>query len=701
MTLKKRFLSLLCLTSSLVLVACGGSGGSDSDTPPVTGTPPVTPTPNPTPAPASGTMVSKTVSGQVTYLDLNDDRITVDDVLASTTKVQIRVLDENGEMLSEADAQVNQAAGTANFSTEVSLPAERGSVVVNIEKADFAGYSKRYDFESGETINLALIAELKEAQSTSFSVSANVTASGKTMEGFSFSVSRKPDGKTFLKSGMPRQSTSSGEEEVLSVVVPVSAVPAGVNELTATVRNFDPNDTQDSSSFPGAYADSDGNTLLSVAFDFADVSMPDGTSMKSHVLATKARLSNGQNKVTDPVIINRAIPAASCSALESIGDADADLDGFQVPVYTYNPNSGLWDLLGKGTVYDGSGNMVAAGQTIFDCSVDRYVLEVEVTNEIFLSNWWNLDYPLVFDEPVQACANIELRNTEGLPVDQSIVWVFDDDDQRSFSQDYFIVDENGRARIETVVIDGSDDRSVRLQVWDSFINGSSQTREILLSDDCEDETVTVVTVERPQVCEVRGVVRYENGGLPNQLPIYGTSENLLSFDFVTTAEDGSFSLDLACEVPLEIISLYTSFANNEEYITANVNNVIEEFELNDDGDTVILQDLIVEQVPPIGLVSNGDGVLGPRYESIMLMALDLDRNFPLTYSFSVVDINENVVATFEGSLEEPEAGEISVTEVFELSIPDDAQYIVQGTLTDSSNEESELGGFIAGRDFLE
>jgi hypothetical protein len=110
----------------------------------------------------------------------------------------------------------------------------------------------------------------------------------------------------------------------------------------------------------------------------------------------------------DPVIINRLVPVESCRSLATMGDSDAVQAGFQIPVYTYNPNNGLWDLLGQGSLFDDEGDLLPENYTAFDCDSVDYTLEIKVTNEIFISNWWNLDYPLVFEEPVTVCAKLKI-----------------------------------------------------------------------------------------------------------------------------------------------------------------------------------------------------------------------------------------------------------------------------------------------------
>src|SRR5690606_15364753 len=178
------------------------------------------------------------------------------------------------------------------------------------------------------------------------------------------------------------------------------------------------NEPEDAQLFPGAYADSDGNNLVSVAFNFTEINTATGEPLVQAMRKArqqKVAKAGGLHKVAEdePVIINRQIPLQSCRLLECLGDSDPLTAGFQVPVYTYNPNSGVWDLIGHGTIYNEAGVMSLEDQKIFDCENQNYYLEILVTNEIFLSEWWNLDYPLTFSQPVNFCARIQIKNSEG------------------------------------------------------------------------------------------------------------------------------------------------------------------------------------------------------------------------------------------------------------------------------------------------
>ncbi len=680
------FLSLLIFFSAL---GCGGQSGSAKNSAVKTPTPVQQPEPEP-----EVVMVQKNLKGIVSYTGINNNTLPAKDY-SIKTKVEIRILNNDQVELSSAQSVVKEVIGKASFDVNVDMPSVDGIIVINIKMPGFAGFSRRYTYKNVEDFSLNLVADLKQASKVTIPVSTVTTISGKQARGFSFTVVKKADGTNYAKPGLLAKTSSS--EKSLGIVIPVSAVPTGVTELDASLRSFDPNDQSDSTSFPGAYADSDGNTLLSVAFDFAEIKTNTGDELGS--IVKKQFKQSGKTrseffKVADPVIINRGIPAASCPALEQIGDADPAILGFQVPVYTYNSESGLWDLLGKGTIYDENGTAVAESQTTFDCNVDSYTLEIEVTNEIFLSNWWNLDYPLIFEEPVELCTNIEVHDTNGNPVKQGHLSFFDDDSTRSFSQDYFYLDKDGRVTIRTILTDGSDDRTGRVIVRDAYIEETKVT-EVILQESCENQQPTILVVDRPALCLVKGQVFYKSDDAavslsPEALPIYSIAEEgTFSFDMSETNANGEFNLSVLCDVTTSIYSLWG--ASSDSVIQVNVNNTVDLSELSDNSETAVLNPILIEPTAPVGYVVNKDD----SYSEILIFGLDIDKNYPLVYQFDIVDGSDNVVKSFSGSLNTVNDGEVFATETLPFNISE-GFYLVIGTITDDNGLESDISGSLIG-----
>jgi hypothetical protein len=96
------------------------------------------------------------------------------------------------------------------------------------------------------------------------------TASGEVVSGFNFSV----------RDNLLGESDSAVGKE-LSVFIPESALPVGTESLDVQMKAFDPTDPAEAAYFPGAYEDSDGNKLLSIAFNYTDIKTNEGVSLKT------------------------------------------------------------------------------------------------------------------------------------------------------------------------------------------------------------------------------------------------------------------------------------------------------------------------------------------------------------------------------------------------------------------------------------
>ena len=75
----------------------------------------------------------------------------------------------------------------------------------------------------------------------------------------------------------------------MSISIPASSLPAGTQSINAAIKTYDPNNAKDAQYFPGSYADSTGNGLVSVAFNFAQVTTNSGESLQA--LAENARIA--------------------------------------------------------------------------------------------------------------------------------------------------------------------------------------------------------------------------------------------------------------------------------------------------------------------------------------------------------------------------------------------------------------------------
>lgn len=653
-------------------------------------------------------IVSEKVSGIIELKDINGSAIEVDDI--KSVVITLSLLDANDQLVGSKVLSAFSSFAEDNslaFSGELSA-ANAQVLVVHITKAGFTDYARR--FEVNAELNLKAILSLVPAEE--ISASTTTTISGAAIDGFNFSVSDKDQ---------PVEAGANGGVADLTVSIPRSALPPGTTSIDVKMQAFDPNNASDAEYFPGAYADSDGNKLLSVAFNYTDIITNEGVSLKKMAASAKAKQSLLQklswNKIeAEPVIINRKIPAESCTALKQMGDSSKDLSGFQVPVYTYNPDIGLWDLLGHGTVYSDAGELIAENFKEFDCSTTDYVLEIKVSNEIFLSNWWNLDYPLVFNQPVKMCADVQLVDEGSAPIGNHMIFVHDDDQERSFSAASFVTDADGRAHIEVFYLDTIvADTNIELILFSTSYTSTIKT-SVTLSSSCANSTPTVIKTVLPAICKVEGTVKDKSGKLlADTLVFAGSPESIEAAvmpAFGVTDQQGKYSLDVNCGEKYNIVDYFswiTNFSPSNLQLNGHnfsVDGVVSDKEVTDDGKTSILQAIVADQSKPIGYVFVDD----ENANQIMLNFLYAGDAYPLTYSFDAVDISTaKVYRHFSGTLTKADVVSAADSQSFSMAVgvarfadtinwP--AEYLmltVNGEISDANGEKSNLWGYLYNR----
>ena len=649
---------------------------------------------------ATGSELTVSVSGNLLIKDEDgeiDEGAEDEDV-----SISLSLLDDNQLVLKSNDSEVVSGEdGRFGFSDQVSA-ANAKFVVVHISKPGYTDFARRFDVE--EKIELQV--EISELPTAFVEVAEAETISGEVVNGFNFSVTDNLLGES-----------DSGYGKELSVFIPQSALPQGTDTLEVQMKAYDPTDPEEAAYFPGAYEDSDGNKLLSIAFNYTEVKTDQGVSLQQvarqarqeRIAAQKAgRLQKTQ--ASEPVIINRMIPTESCRALATMGDSDSNTAGFQIPVYTYNPNSGLWDLLGQGSVFNEDGELLASNFTDFDCDSVDYMLEIKVTNEIFISNWWNLDYPLVFEQPVTLCAKVKLLDQGNSPLAGTYVYAFDDDENRSFSASGFVADSEGIATISLVKLNSNDpDSSVTLSTW-SPVDGSMLEKTIELSTEACMESAPVIPVQLsiPSRCEVKGTLVDKNTNpLPNGLMLAladNLSETNYGTEFAFTDEQGKYSLSLFCEQNYKLAD-YVTWVSNIDFATGeqsslpnvNVNATTGADEISDDGKLVQFKDL-VSAPKPWGMIFNVEG----SSEFLEANIYYSGEDFPLAYSFDLIDADtETVIKHFEGSVTEAEFtedGDFSFANIqilHGIDLPPETQFLsyqISGEIKDAKDIKGKLWG---------
>ncbi|MBA1145655.1 hypothetical protein H0Z60_01160 [Ectothiorhodospiraceae bacterium WFHF3C12] len=620
---------ILALILSMSAVACGGGGGGGSSDG----------GDNDDDGGSTVQTESATVSGVV-----NKDTGTT----TSTAAVQAAQGEVNARVLITSHAgsgnEVDTVSTVANddftddevFSAQVELAEDGGYVVIEVEEEGFTSYTKRVDFDSPSDIDIQ--AELREVTRLTAMPGTTIAHDGESISAYQFAIMRAPDGTTTAVAGSDAIQIAKASNHDTELEITVPADSAGVDaseEMTAELSNFDPSDPDDARNFPGRYADSEGNRLVSVAFDFAGLSQ-EGENLGERAANDSSTSTASSHSTT----IERAIPTGSCEVLASQQDYDDSTTGFQVPVYTNNPNTGDWDMLGVGTVRDSTETPIAEdGFVQSDCETNGHSLVVEVTNEDFLRKWWNLDYPLTFDEPEEYCANVRVENQAGDPITGTAL-SFQDDDGRSFQETYAYTNASGEAAIDTVRLDGSADTTGVLRFW-GYNSGVYESESVTLTEKSNGSCgamTQVVEVDRADTCTVTGRVMDDAGNVRPDTVVWASSNSQSLFHFATgyTNDQGNYSLNVVCGTDYMLWAGYNTLGGATA--SFNVNDTVEGQEESDAGDTVGLPDLTVTNYGPwLYAIAADTPVSTGETVRMNVLGFDFEGDYPVDYEFSFPD----------------------------------------------------------------
>ncbi len=590
-------------------------------------------------APAARTL--KTVSGSVETTAAAAAKAAV----ADGALVEVRSYDAAGALIGSANANTN-AAGF--YTVQLDLADAGGYLTVRVRKEGFTDTTKRINFAAAQ--NVTANAALQAVVTVVAPLGTALKASGESVSGFSLGVVRYGDGTRVALGSASELAAAKAADAVteLQIDVPATSVPLETETLTGKLRSFDPTDAADARNFPGDYVDADGNRLVSVAFDFMEIADEDGTSLGDLVRA--ARLAGA---AVEPTRVQRWIPTGSCQSL-SLGDkctggvddlaecADLDsADGFQVPVYTLDRVAGVWNLLGVGSVVDATGTQVV-DVSVANCSPagsSIYYLDILVTNENFLRSWWNLDYPLVFDEPVQVCIEKTFLTLAGAPVESVQANLRDDDSASSFGYAYGYSNALGKVTLAALITDGNTtvetaDLTATLSHYDPFTyqwNEEVVTLGVLGDDGVCPATLTN-TLTPIALCEVQATVVDDQGApVANRYVWFYPTDGSYFRAWTYSDALGEVVAEVPCDRQLRAY-LGSDWTPEAEF---EVDGAVTEDEASDDGDVVVLKDL----APANGL-PNASGWLASysiregRSTQANLYASDSDGDYPLAFTLT-------------------------------------------------------------------
>lgn len=589
-------------------------------------------------------------------------KVSLSSSIASASKAAV-----SGEATTVPDAGVTITSfGTANnkldsvqvstgsigfFTASVILSKNGGYIVLDVSKDGFTGYSKRIDYTTPADVNLN--AELRAINAVVSTPGIVMKSSGATVRAFTFGVVKYANGtkKALAGSKLKAAKATAGAIMELEIEIPASTVPADVTALVGKFETFDSSNPDDAANFPGAYADANGNKLVSLAFDYINITDDNGNNLGSVV---QSAIASGKLKkaAAEPTIITRHVPQGSCGNLlndfcTGTGDdalcanlGTAEKEGFNVPIYTYNSSRGIWDLLGMGTLDTNNDGVIdsmdvlaattTAGSDFCTTSNGAY-LRITVTNTDFLKSWWNLDYPLL-TSITELCIDETFTDSHGNPLSGVYASIYDDDyNPQSFTYASGSADSAGKVRLKPVLTSSLDsDRSATLSYYDPYTY-SYNTKNVTLGTAASCATDATVIV-RPRMCRVEGKIADEGGaGKANQyVMLYGSAPNYY-YAWATTDTAGLFAADVRCE---EDMDLYVSYDWTPK-ARVNVNGAVGAGELSDNGEKAVASTITLQNLAPYAYgYLNTMNMKTDGATSIWVYGYDYDGNYPLAYSIT-------------------------------------------------------------------
>lgn len=543
------------------------------------------------------------------------------------------------------------------FNSDLTLAGAK-ALVLNISYPGYVPYSRRLDVTAMVFVEVTLTkVSAFNAQSGSFN-----SLSGISTEGFKVQPADK----------------------VTSITIPKSLLPTDTLGIVGELANFDTANPAQAQYFPGNHTDSAGRDVVSVAFDYINLKTDAGKPLSEAVIA-------GSASGAELVIIERVLPASSCAVLTRLGDADSVRDGFQVPVYSFNSSTGLWDALGQGTLYT-AGTPVSAAPTL-DCATKSYVLEVAVTGTVFKSQWLNFAFPLAFAQPTSYCATAHVKNIQGdnLAGIHGLVY---SQTPGVFSPKYFTTDANGNAQITIQAGQGPEQLAAKLSV----VNDGLVTTDFTFSPSCSNPVAQEITVDRARLCQIQGQTLDTSGAVLAGYPVIAessvkTANTAGLFDFAITDKQGMYWLNVACKREFNVLF----FRFNEGYLTVpgiNVDAKVEGKEVKDDGQIASLP--VTKIAPSLTLISAATYAVNSK--ALRIQISGSRSNFPIDYTLRVVNAGK-VVTTLTGKLTDTSStGEDTtswfyttgdITQTVNLGAGD--KFTVEGDLKDVKGTPTQIG----------
>lgn len=612
------------LSIGVLSVGCGGGGDTTSVNPP------------------AATTSTATMSGVVTVATSSTGSVSAAGVTSSSTNsliegavIKITSYDKTGKSLGET---VVSSSDQGNFGANVPLSSAGGYVVMISHKDGFVDFSRRIDYDTPDNINLMV--EMDAANTVAASV-----ADGNTTIG-SASIIRKANGKEYVLfalfkdgSGKSKMMTGKaalsrmaiGDKPSISLEIPRESIPSTVTTLVGSINSYDPTNAADAAKFPGSYADSKGNKLVSLGFDFIDIKTDGGQTLGAAIKKAVAKGSLKKSAADAPYYVTRWMNKPNCATLK-MGDSDNNSStGFNIPIYTYSSVSGNWDLLGNGQIVDNSGvaKTYSNANAITQCETNNgdYV-KIAVTNKDYLNTPWNLDYPILTTAPKEVCVQGKLVDQDNKDIKQNIYLSFYDNESspNSFNWKSVSSKDDGTYKLSTILVDSEDsDRAGTLQYYNPYTY-ENETLAVNVGDSPNCVTKNI-TVNRPQMCTVVGQIKDDTGTAKGNESFSLYASNPYMYRYGVTGSDGNFTIETRCTLEQSF------YSRNQNLAKLNPNGAKDGNEVSDDGSTVNLGVVtIANQAPNANGWLNNNSIKVNTTASIGIYGYDYDGDAPLTWT---------------------------------------------------------------------